>query len=125
MDYKFFTTKEVKLVYIFNSVLAGLGILNLPALHDYWGTPIIVITEDIPDRERINLLIKELKYGYEYSEALQNNPENWSKVGMTRLYAQAIGLSEKEMMNEVEKLQLVGDLPEPLRMVDIIAKAIL
>ena len=104
--------------------MAGLGILNLPALQSYWNVPIIIITETKPDKNKIESLIKELNCDKEYSEVLQKNPENWVKIGTTRLYGQGIGLSEQEMINEIKKLQTVGDMPEPLRIADIVAKAI-
>ena len=124
VDEKYFKEKQVKLVFIFNSILAGLGILNLQALEETWKTPFVVITEKEPDEEKISHLIKELNYSEEFTTVLTKNPKNWVQLEGTRLYLLCIGIDSLEAEKTIHELQRVGHLPEPLRIADLIAKAI-
>ncbi len=124
LEEKYFIEKQVKLVFIFNNILAGLGILDINILQEKWKTPIIIITEKEPNEEKILNLLNELHYSGEYSEAFKKNPKNWEQLDGTRLFFLGIGLEKKYTIKRIQEFQRVGHLPEPLRIADLIAKAI-
>ena len=124
VDEKYFTEKQVKVVLLFNTIFAGLGIVDLHRLQNTWNAPIIVVSDKEPDTDKVLQLIQDLKYSNEYITTLQKNPSNWIHLEDTRLYTLTMSLSEGEMKNIIKELQTVGHLPEPLRIADIIAKAI-
>ncbi len=121
---EYFTTKEIKLVLIYNSVLAGMGILNLESLKKIWKVPIIIISEKKPDNQKILAVIENLAQSEEYKQVLEQNPDNWIHMENTRLFMLTLGINEKDAVQLITKFQISGDLPEPLRVADIIAKAI-
>lgn len=120
----YFTNKEIKLVLLFNSIMAGLGIIDLLTLEKKWNTPIIVVSEKEPDKTKILELIKSLNHSKEAKEIFENNPTNWSNVDNTRLFMLPIGIEKNKAHEIIANYQLVGAIPEPLRIADIIAKAI-
>lgn len=121
---KYFREKQIKLVLIFNSILAGLGIIDLRVLEERWKTPFIFITEKKPDKEKIRNLIRELNYSEEFISVLNKNPTDWEPLEETRLYLLSIGISKTEAKKTIRELQSVGHLPEPIRIADLFAKAI-
>ena len=120
----YFISKEIKLVLIFNNILAGMGILNLPILEKRWNTPIIIISEKMPDNTKILDVIKNLEHFNHYKETLKLNPTDWIQIEDSRLFMLPIGITEHEAKKIITSLQVTGDLPEPLRVADVIAKAI-
>ena len=124
LEKTYFTEKKVKLVLFFNNILAGLGILDLQKLQNLWDVPMIFISENEPHNDKIIQLIKDLKYDEQYSNVLKKNPSNWIKIYHTRLYGLAINISNKDMIEVIQNLQLAGDIPEPLRIADMIAKTV-
>ena len=124
VDEKYFTEKQVKVVFLFNNIFAGLGIIDLHRLQNTWNAPIIVVSDKEPDTDKVLKLIQDLKYSSEYITILQQNPKNWIHLQDTRLYVLTMSISESEMKQLIKDLQIVGHLPEPLRIADIIAKAI-
>lgn len=111
-------------MFIFNNILAGLGILDLNSIKEKWKTPIIIMTEKEPNQEKILNLINDLQYSEDYAKILKKNPKNWKQLNGTRLFYLAIGIENTEVVKRVQELQEVGHLPEPLRIADLIAKAI-
>ena len=120
----YFKEKQIKLVLLFNSILAGLGILDLHSLEKTWNVPILVITEEKPDIIKIEKLLQKLHCEDTYYTVLRKNPAHWIKQVGTRVNFLAIGLNETDALAIIKNLQMVGDIPEPLRIADIIAKAI-
>lgn len=124
LEDQYFIEKQIKMVFIFNNILAGLGILDLNAIKEKWEVPLIIITEKEPNEDKIRNLISELHYSDEYTKVFKNNPNNWEQLNGTRLYFLAIGIDKVQTVKNIQELQKVGHLPEPLRIADLIAKAI-
>lgn len=120
----YFTNKEIKVVLLFNNIMAGLGIIDLLTLEKKWNIPIIVLSEKEPDKTKILELINSLNHPKDAKKIFENNPTNWTNVDKTRLFMLPIGIEKDKAYEIIVNLQVVGDIPEPLRIADIIAKAI-
>ena len=125
LDEKYFTEKQIKLVLLFNNIMAGLGILDLTVLSEQWKIPIIILSEKKPVKEDIMKLLKNLHFTDDYSTILMKNPDTWIQLENSRLYGLLLNIANEEANEVINNLKLTGDLPEPLRIADLVAKAIL
>ena len=66
----------MKLIFIFNSILAGLGILDLHEIQQKWNVPIIIVSETQPNYEKIIKLIRDLHYEDELISVHNKKPIN-------------------------------------------------
>lgn len=125
LEKHYFVEKQIKSVLILNSIMAGLGILDLDQLKSAWQVPLIIISEKYPDNQKILSLIKNLQYDSEYEKVLLKNPQKWFNIQNSKLFFCCIGTESKKAENLISELQTVGQLPEPLRIASLVAKAIL
>lgn len=108
---------------------AGFNIIDPLTLHEEYNIPVIVVSKDKPDNDKIRkALMKNFPdwaKRYKIIERFSNRASKLIEVcKYGKLYVRAVGLSEYEVENIICKIQLTGGIPEPLREAKAIASAI-
>ena len=122
---QYFTEKQIKTDFILNSIMAGLGVIDLTRLHKEWQVPLIIISQKEPNNQNILNLFKKMSFDQEYEQTLLKNPHIWFNLSENRLFYCCVEINEQQSEKYIQDLQLVGQIPEPLRIANLIAKAII
>jgi len=117
---------QIKLIMIDGIALAGFNVIDIGKLNSELRTPVITITRDRPDLDKI-------------SAALKKHFENWSELYsmITRhelkqiktehnpVFACGLGLAWSELEQLVRASTVKGVVPEPIRIAHLISTAML
>ena len=117
---------HIKVSFFFNTILAGLSIINIEKLYNTWKIPLIFITEKEPEKKSIEHLVEKVEKPHkkEILQVLEENPNDWQKINGTRLFLLAVGIEPKYAIAITRKFQILGHIPEPLRLAKLIASSI-
>ena len=116
---------QLKAVLLDGVALGGFNIVNIEELHNKTSIPIITITRDKPDFEKIKT-------------ALQKNFNDWEerfnlmtkghlhevKTKHNPVYVKIVGLSINEAKEIIKLSTIRGVIPEPIRVAHLIASGI-
>lgn len=116
--------EQVHAVMLDGIALAGFNVVDVESLHASLGIPVVTVTRDPPDFERIEL-------------ALRKHFDDWGdRLDLIRrldlveietphrpLYACGVGLDAAELRKLVALSTVRGALPEPVRAAHLIASA--
>lgn len=113
---------NLHLIMLQGIALAGFNVVDVFALHQQLGLPILVVSRRNPDMVAIkDALLTNVRGG----------PEKWAmlkRLGPMEpagpVYVQRVGLSLEQAAALVKRLAVEGSLPEPLRVAHLIAGAI-
>ncbi len=116
--------EQVKLVMIDGIALAGFNVIDIEALHSSLGTPVLTVTRDEPDMDKIKSAL--MKYFHDWRERYALVTKIKLKAIRTAhkpLYACGLGLDWAEFERLVTLSTVRGAVPEPLRMAHLISAA--
>lgn len=117
--------QQIKIVMIDGMALGGFNIININELFESTNIPIITITRDKPNIEKIKI-------------ALQKNFNDWQKrwdiinIGElceiktkhNPIYIKCVGISKNDAKEIIHISTIRGVLPEPLRIAHLIASGV-
>ena len=117
--------QQLKLVMLDGVALGGFNIVNINELYGSTGLPVITITRDKPDFEKIK-------------KALQNNFHDWKvrweilkegklytvKTSHNPIFVKCAGISIGEAEEIINLATIRGAIPEPIRVAHLIASGI-
>jgi len=117
--------QQLRAAMIDGVALGGVNVINIKELHTATNLPIITITRDKPDLEKIKRALQKnfedwkerltlLKQGELYTVTTKHNP----------IYVKSIGITIKEAEEIIKLSTIRGVIPEPLRVAHIIASGI-
>jgi hypothetical protein len=113
---------HVQLVMLQGITLAGFNVVDIEALHQRLGLPVLVVSRKLPDRPAIQ---------HALTSRVRNGVQKWTlleKMGdpepVGSVYVQRIGLTMVEAASVVERFAIHSHLPEPLRVAHLIAGAL-
>lgn len=116
--------EQVKAVMLDGIALAGFNVVDLQRLHEVLGTPVITVTRDRPDLEKMRSALKghfsDWRQRYSLISKLELRPMTTEHKPV---YACVVGLSWGEAVELVRIATVRGSVPEPLRMAHLIASA--
>jgi len=102
--------------------MAGFNVIDIHALHDALGIPVLTIARHAPDMQAIRQAL---------FTRVENGPAKWrliSKAGpmeaMGHIFVQRAGLSFDDAQRIVNRFAVNGHIPEPLRTAHLIAGGI-
>lgn len=121
---KFIHTKQIKLVFISNSILAGLGVINLNLLYEKFQSPLIVIANKQPLLDSIEKAFNHIPDGKERLDLLKKNPTNWFNIPETNLWTLSLGMSSENSTKVIQQFHEIGNYPEQLRIAILIARSL-
>jgi endonuclease V-like protein UPF0215 family len=113
---------NLHLIMLQGIALAGFNVVDVFALHEQLGLPILVVSRRNPNMAAIKeALVTSVRGGW----------QKWATIERLgpmepagRVYVQRLGLSLDQAAAVVKRLALEGSLPEPLRVAHLIAGAI-
>jgi len=118
--------KQLKAIMLDGVSLGGFNIIDIQQLHKSTNLPIITITRDFPDFEKIKQALQKnfsdwkqrwriLQKGQLYTIKTKHNP----------IYVKCVGITIEEAEEIINLSTIRGVIPEPLRVAHIIASGII
>lgn len=117
--------QQLKTAMIDGVALGGFNIVNIHEVYDSTKLPIITITRDKPDFEKIKSALQKNFHDWEDRwEIIQKGEMHKVKTSHNPIYVKCVGISI-ELAEELINLSTIrGVIPEPLRVAHIIASGI-
>lgn len=115
---------QIKAILIDGIAVAGFNVIDIQALHSALGIPVLTVTRDRPDLDKIkSALIGHFsdwreRYGLVVRHELREIP-----TGHKPIFASGLGMEWDEFREIVELSTVRGAVPEPVRMAHLIATA--
>ncbi len=117
--------EQVKLVLIDGIALSGFNILDLESLHSALEIPVLTVTRDRPDFEKMrSALMKYFPDWRERFDLLTKHELREIPTEHKPLYGSGIGMDWRELEELVRASTVRGAVPEPLRIAHLIASAV-
>ena len=118
--------QQLKVAMIDGVALGGFNIIDIDDLYESTNLPIITITRDKPDFDKIKLALQKnfddwkvrwkiLRKGEIYTVETSHNP----------IYVKCVGISIEEAKEIINLSTIRGVIPEPLRVAHIIASGVI
>jgi endonuclease V-like protein UPF0215 family len=116
---------QIKAVVLDGIALAGFNVLDLERIHKTLGTPVLTVTRDKPDLDKMRLALSKHFSDWEDRYSLITRLElRQVRTEHKSLWASGLGL-DWPAFEELVRLSIVrGAVPEPVRMAHLIASAI-
>lgn len=115
---------QVKLIMLDGIALAGFNVVDIDAIHGELGIPVLTVTRDRPDFEKMRSALQkyfedwEERYRLMTKHQLRELPTSYNPV-----YACGVGLEWRELAAIVRATTVRGVVPEPLRIAHLVASA--
>lgn len=114
----------VQVLMLDGVTLGGFNVVDLDAVRDTLGIPVLTVTRDPPDLGAIEAALRKHFPDAERRLALlQKHPLLRVETAHNPLWVKALGISEQDARDLVRATTVRGALPEPLRLAHLIAAA--
>lgn len=116
--------KQLKVAIIDGVCIGGFNVIDIEKVYEKTKLPIITITRDKPNKEKIeNALKKHFKDWKKRLEII--NKGNFSEIKRNHnpIFVNFIGISKEEVGEIINLTTIRGALPEPIRLAHLIATA--
>lgn len=118
---------QLRVVVLDGVTLAGFNVVDLKALFNKTGLPVIAVTREKPDFEDMKKALQNLPKSGKRWKAIENAGRLF--VVRTRdaeepLYVQAVGISEEDVRVILRKTSTRSNVPEALRVAHIVASGL-
>lgn len=115
---------QIKAMMLDGIALAGFNVVDIQRLHDELRVPVITVTRDRPDLEKMKSALKGHFEDWQRRYALISDLDLRPITTKHKpLYACALGLPWGEAVELVKTATVRGAVPEPVRMAHLIASA--
>jgi hypothetical protein len=115
---------QVKAIMLDGICLAGFNVIDIQALHESLGIPVLTITRDEPDMARIRAALQGHFADWERRfEMIARHPLREIPTAHKPLHASGLGLDWAEFEQLVQQSTVRGAVPEPVRIAHIVAAA--
>lgn len=116
---------QVKVIMLDGIALAGFNVIDLEELHKSLGMPVLTVTRDRPDMEKMKAALKKHFDDWRERYALITKLElREIPTEHNPLFGCGLGLEWREFVSLVNLSTVRGVVPEPLRMAHLISTAI-
>jgi endonuclease V-like protein UPF0215 family len=113
---------QLQLIFLQGIALAGFNVVDLAALHERTGLPVIVVARRRPDLQAIrSALLSKVRGGAMKWKLIERAGEMTPMAGV---FIQLAGISPDEAQQAIRRFAINGVLPEPLRVAHMIAGGI-
>ena len=117
--------QQLKAAMLDGVALGGFNIVNIHEVYDSTQLPIITITRDKPDFEKIKSALQKNFHDWEDRwETIQKGELHTVKTHHNPIYVKCVGISTEEAKELINLSTIRGVIPEPLRVAHIIASGI-
>lgn len=118
---------QLRVIMLNGITFGGFNVVDIKALNEMTGLPVIVVSERRPNLDKIHLAIQHLPGSEERLRAVLNAGEIFpvtTREVNRRIFVETVGIS-KDLALEVLKLTSTrSKIPEPLRVAHLIASGI-
>lgn len=118
---------QLRVVMLNGVTFAGFNVVDIRKLFKRLGLPVIAVTREKPNLERIERALMNLPEREKRWEAIQNAgkiTEVQTRRGEEAVYMQIAGISERDAEKILEKTSTRSNVPEALRVAHIIASGL-
>jgi endonuclease V-like protein UPF0215 family len=117
--------KQLKAMLLDGIALGGFNIVDIKDVYESTNLPVITITRDKPDFEKIEIALKKNFKDWGHRLSLMKNGKI-HKVETTHnsIYVKCIGIDIEEAKEIIKISTIRGVVPEPIRMAHLIASGI-
>ncbi|MDD1747260.1 MAG: DUF99 family protein [Methanomassiliicoccales archaeon] len=117
--------RQLKAVMIDGVALGGFNVVDIDALHQATGVPVITVTRDPPDLARMGSALRKHFPDWERRlEVLSRKELLEVDTGHKPIYVSLAGVGYPEAVEMIKKGMVRGAVPEPLRVAHIIASGL-
>lgn len=116
--------EQVRAIMIDGIALAGFNLVDMDELHSRLGIPVVAVTRDEPDLEKMRSALSSHFADWKERFVLVTKHPLWKiSTGHNPLYASGVGLDTAGFEELVKISTVKGVVPEPVRMAHLIATA--
>ena len=116
--------KQLKIIMIDGIALGGFNVLDGEKIFNETGLPIITITRNKPDMEKIKKALKKHFDDWEKRWEIINKGKTEEINLRYKIYIKYFGINEEEAINAIKISTIRGAIPEPIRIAHLIATGI-
>jgi len=115
---------QIKAVMIDGIAVAGFNVVDVESLHESIGIPVLTVTRDEPDLDKMRIALRKHFEDWERRfELITRLRLRQIHTGHKPLYASGLGADWEELERFVTISTVRGAVPEPIRMAHLIAAA--
>lgn len=117
--------KQLRVIMLDSLTVAGFNIIDLQKLNNETRLPVIAITKDKPDNEKVKIALKNLPDWEERLRTIEKAGRlNKILVKSTKLYVHVIGATLEDAQKIIRVTSTRANFPEPLRVAHLLAQGI-
>jgi len=117
--------KQLKAIMIDGVCLGGFNVVDITQLYESTNLPVITITRDEPDFEKIRLALQKNFSDWKQRWAvLRHGKMHVVRTAYNPLYMKCVGVSLEEAKEIINISTIRGVVPEPVRIAHLIASGI-
>jgi endonuclease V-like protein UPF0215 family len=116
--------EQIKVIMLDGIAFAGFNVVDIAAVHESLGLPVLTVTRDPPDLDAIrNALEKHFDDWRDRYELVTRFELKELSTSGRPLFAAGVGLDWQEFQQLVSSSTVRGVVPEPIRMAHLVAAA--
>jgi len=118
---------QLRVIMLSGITFGGFNVVDVRRLYEETGLPVIVVSERMPDMDRIREALKNLPEWEERWRLIRGAGEMFEVEvveGSKPIYVQAVGIPKEKAVEVVRKTCVRGRVPEPIRVAHLISSAI-
>jgi len=117
--------RQLKAVMVDGVALGGFNVIDIDSLHRTIKIPVVTVTRDAPDLERMESALRKHFPDWESRlEVLRRKPLHQVDTGHKPLLVSLAGMGLAEAQEIIKRSMVRGAVPEPLRLAHIIASGL-
>ena len=117
--------KQLKAMLLDGIALGGFNVVNIEDVFNSTNLPVITITRDKPDFEKIKVALKKNFEDWEHRLAIMENGRIYKvETKHNPIYVKCTGIDIEEAKEIIKISTIRGVVPEPIRMAHLIASGI-
>lgn len=116
---------QLRIIMLNGICVAGFNPIDIKKLHEKTNFPVIIVTRNKPDKEKLKDALAKLKDFKKKWKAIENAGEvNEIKIQNSKLYFQFVGIKKQDVEKLIKLTAKNSIVPEPVRVAHLIAGGI-
>lgn len=115
---------DLKAILLDGASLGGFNVVDLPALREATGLPVLTVTRGEPDWDAMLTALRKHHPDWERRWAMLSERPEPMPTGGAPLYVRAVGMTRDEAAEALARTTVRGHLPEALRLAHLAARVL-